>query len=595
MNPDHSITGLGNKKRSFTWLMFLLLFLVSGALTFIVHPAKNELTWQGELYGDRAGYYIYLPAAFLYNFDATGFPKEISTKIGRGFFINGSGKKFETHYFYGVALMVSPFFLTTHLISIVLNIDEEHGFSVLYHRMIDIAGVVYLILGLWFLSKFLRYYLKPKIVFFTILATFLGTNLMYYGIIENMMSHIYSFFTISAFLYFMKVFLDKPERFSYFLLLCLFVGLMLVIRPTNILAATAFLFWDIDSGKEILRRIRLIIKPKHLLALVVIVFILVFPQFLFYKYLYGSYTHIRYGAGFSNWNHPRFAGVWFASLNGLILYAPVMIFFLVGGFIMIKKRIPNGWFIAILFLVVSYIAAAYTFWDYGCGYGHRAFIEFLPVFSVAFGYFAEWLGRVKNLFIRFSILILIICMVYVNARRTFTYNHFFAGSTWDWEQYIRDLNKSGILIPEKIPYSFSNDFENCVLTREENLSDSVNHSGGHSVFLNPEIETAGNTYLNFYEFTEGIPAIARVSIWCRVDDMHPTGARILFNIERNGKTISTQELKIDSTSRNPFHWYKVEKSFQVPEQVNSMDRIHCFVYNPDRHSFFIDDLKIKFE
>ncbi len=65
-------------------------------------------------------------------------------------------------------------------------------------------AVVYLILGLFFLKRFLDHYFRGWIPYLAVILVFAGTNLYFFSIDEGLMSHVYSFFLFSLFLFLVK-------------------------------------------------------------------------------------------------------------------------------------------------------------------------------------------------------------------------------------------------------------------------------------------------------------------------------------------------------------------------------------------------------
>ena len=97
---------------------------------------------------DKAGYYVYLPALFLYEFNSSKFPTKVDSLTGDGFHLNLKNNKVQSKYPVGVAVLVSPFFILAHAYS-VLTDKVADGFSIPYQNAIDIAGVFYLLLCLF--------------------------------------------------------------------------------------------------------------------------------------------------------------------------------------------------------------------------------------------------------------------------------------------------------------------------------------------------------------------------------------------------------------------------------------------------------------
>ncbi|MBL0017449.1 MAG: hypothetical protein IPP17_13705 [Bacteroidetes bacterium] len=163
-----------------------------------LHSRTGYFTYKSEIFGDKAGYYIYLPATFVFKFEANQVSDTLSDAVGNGFLIQ-DGKIF-TKYPIGVAVMQAPFFLVTHFVIAPALGYPSNGFSPPNFKMVDVAAWFYMLLGLWIMSKVLAVYFKPKLVWIALGCFLLGTNLWYYYAVESGMSHIYSFFLVAALL-----------------------------------------------------------------------------------------------------------------------------------------------------------------------------------------------------------------------------------------------------------------------------------------------------------------------------------------------------------------------------------------------------------
>ena len=119
-------------------------------LTFNRHSKSGQFNYHSEIWADKAGYYVYLPAAFKFNFNPENFPDSIDVKTGNGFKLDNRNDKVVTKYTYGVALLQTPFFCLAELLAGPLNFKDD-GFSSIYHWSINLASVSYLFLGLFFL------------------------------------------------------------------------------------------------------------------------------------------------------------------------------------------------------------------------------------------------------------------------------------------------------------------------------------------------------------------------------------------------------------------------------------------------------------
>lgn len=130
------------------------------------HSRSIPYTYSSQVMSDKAGYYVYLPALFLYQFKAQDFPAKVDSLTGSGFYLNLKNNKVHSKYPVGTAVLISPFFLTAHLF-VTLSGGLADGFSMPYQNAINLAAVFYLLLGIYFLNRFLLNYFSQKIAVIT--------------------------------------------------------------------------------------------------------------------------------------------------------------------------------------------------------------------------------------------------------------------------------------------------------------------------------------------------------------------------------------------------------------------------------------------
>ncbi|MEI7895999.1 MAG: hypothetical protein WCJ26_03105 [bacterium] len=406
-------------------------------LTFNRHAKSGCFNFQSEIWGDKAGYYVYLPAAINFRFNPANFPDSTDHKTGYGFRLDYINKKVLTKYTCGVAILQLPFYLTAELLSRIFHAGPE-GFSVFHHRSIDVAAVFYLLLGMFFLAKYLGKKFTPGTVFFTLAGLFLATNLYYYSIDETGMSHIYSFAIFSLFLYTLQRtdFLFSPKTRDT-MLLGILGGLIILIRPSNIVFLSVFFFLDTETTGDILLRIKRLLRPGIFLPVFLGVMFIMLPQMSYWVYAYGSPVSYTYGGEGFHWSHPKFLQTWFAPHNGLFLYSPFYLVLIAAMFLMIKKGIKNGMLILALFMAISYLFSSW--WDpaFGCSFGARSYVEYTAIFSIPLAHLFESMrhaGRMKMI----GFWLMVISLVILNLKMTYSYGGcFFGNTTWDWDAYLK--------------------------------------------------------------------------------------------------------------------------------------------------------------
>src|SRR5690554_3952639 len=158
--------------------IWLLILIVLALLINNRHRKTGTFNWMTPLWADQAGYYVYLPALFIYDFNASQFPEGIVDQTGDGFELDHNANKVITRYSNGVAIMQAPFFLAIHAVAGILE-QPRDGFSGIYHKVPNIAALFYAVIGLFFLWLFLRHYFNQQTTAITLLLLFWGTNLYY--------------------------------------------------------------------------------------------------------------------------------------------------------------------------------------------------------------------------------------------------------------------------------------------------------------------------------------------------------------------------------------------------------------------------------
>ena len=405
-------------------------------LTFNKHSKSGYFNYHSEIWADKAGYYVYLPAGLKYGFYPENFPALMDIKTGKGFKLDYENGKVLTKYTCGVALMQLPFFWLADVFAEPLGFGED-GFSPIYHWSVNVAAVFYLVLGLILLMSFLKSHFGELPSILATLSIFLGTNLYYYSIDETGMSHVYSFSLFCAFLSFLQKtnYLSKPS-IKQGMVLGLLTGLILLIRPTNILFLSAFFLLDLTNRADLYSRAKRAFSVKIWVPAIVVVFIVVFPQLLYWHYTTDSLISYSYGNEGFNWGSPKLLNTWFSPNNGLFLYSPFYLLSIVAAIWMIKNKRVNGLYLLGLFMVLSYVLSCWWSWDFGCSFGARSFVEYLAVLSIPLAYAfnrIRTLSKARILGISFFALLFIA----FNFKMTYSYDQCFYGdSNWDWPAYF---------------------------------------------------------------------------------------------------------------------------------------------------------------
>ena len=442
-------------------LAFLFLFM------YLRHQDAGYFNWRSRMWGDPAGYYIYLPATFIFGFDGSRLPEGIVESTGEGFVVNEEGKII-TRYSYGVAFMQLPFFAAVHFLAGITG-QEQDGFSGMYHLVSGFAAVIYSFLGMVILWIYLLTYFKKKTAFISLIIIYLGTNLLYYTIDATGMSHVYSFFLFSLLLLVSKsLWIQHPQLKSslYYMLFVLVSALIVLIRPTNFVFVVLVFMLNTTSWSELKIRLREVLYPSRIIAAVGVLLIVFFPQMIYWNYASGSYLMDSYeGYGFSNLTSPQIIHFLFSTNNGLFTYNPVYFVIFYALFFMIFKKQTNGYYILGAFLLLIYLYSSWFIFSFGCGYGSRNFVEYTAIFSLPLSYLFEEVSkhskRIKTILSFFIVLFVLINLKLVSA-----YDKCFMGNDWDIKEYSYFLQRSRYT--KRMEFS-----ESALLTPTDHYSESI--------------------------------------------------------------------------------------------------------------------------
>lgn len=418
------------------FVLYILLCVVSLYRHYKIEPN----TFRSELWADRAGYYVYLPATFLHGFSADEFPTNIEEKTGQGFRLDINNNKVQTKYTYGVALLQLPFFLLADMSTSLSNTTERDGFSLYYSKSLIFAAAFYLIIGLYLLFLSLKLYFKysNKIIFLTLILLYFGTNLYYYSIMEVGMSHVYSFFLFSSILFLVTHQSTFKNKYYFQAILSIIAWLIVLIRPINIIFIPIIILWDVKSINQIIVNLRENIDLKVIIIWLTSFLVIFLPQFIYWKYAYGQFITYSYsGETFSNYLSPRIIEVLFAPKNGLFPYSIITIVILFGIGLLLRKKMVLGIFSGVLFILVCYATASWHDWNFGCGCGMRNIVEYYSLFSFALLFAINKIYLINNKLLKLVTISFIFIIALISFKVNYHYFGCYFGNTWEWMDYIK--------------------------------------------------------------------------------------------------------------------------------------------------------------
>ena len=378
-------------------------------------------TRQKIIMWDVTSYYSYLPAAFIHH--------DVTLEFTR----RGTDKNYEeNHQFWyqtapngsrvikttmGMAILYSPFFFIANMV-VHLSNYTPNGFSKPYEFFLALSSICYLFLGLIFLRKLLLLFYNEIITSITLVCILLGTNLYYYTTTEPAMSHAYSFSLIAVLLYQFIKWYSFPT-FTKAILIGLLLGLIILIRPINIIIILFLLFYDVYSKQSLINKFQFTLKYwKQIFIIAFFSFLIFLPQLIYWKYLTGSWVFNSYLDEKFYFNNPHVLLGLFSFRNGWLIYTPIMFFAIVGVINLFFKEKKIFLPILIYLPINAFILYSWWTWWYGGSFGSRPMIDSYAIFALPMASFINLFFTKSKLIFTILILILIL-LISLNQFQTF--------------------------------------------------------------------------------------------------------------------------------------------------------------------------------
>jgi hypothetical protein len=406
-------------------LIILLFAFVSILILFNREAYKrNMYTW------DASGYYLYLPATFIYHdIGSLQFYHDVNNKYrmcdtGKmyGIFEGPEGKR-NNKYALGTSLFELPLFLIAHAYCSITSAYPTDGYSPPYQFAGLLSNIFWVCAGLLLLSVFLKKYFTKNITAFIILCIAFGTNIYCYTTFAPGMSHPYSFFLFATILYCTDGLYNTNQQ-KYFYWIGTLLGLVIITRPVNIVVAIVPLLWNVYNKQSLAERLTFFgIHKKEITISLLLFFLISLLQLSYWKYTTSHWIYYTYIDEGFNFLRPRIIDGLFSYEKGWFVYTPIALISVVGMYAMWrtnKKAVPA---ISVFFLLMIYVVFSWKDWSYGGGFSARAMIETLPIAAFPLAYLSQSIYAAgKPLLLKIVFSAAMIFFITLNIFQSYQYN-----------------------------------------------------------------------------------------------------------------------------------------------------------------------------
>lgn len=415
-------------KNRFSLLALLACYSMMVYAGFYFYPKWTKGGSEATISWDVSGYYMYLPAIFIYNdLKECKFQYNIREKYSptprfeqARKYNSSSGRIMQ--YNCGQALAMSPFFLLAHGYTLISHSHPSDGFSFPYQAFLGIGMFLYALVGVFLLRKILLNYFSDKITGIALLFLIICTPLLNYLSIDQTQANPLLFSLYCLVIYMTMKFYASPSIRKTMLLgfLCGFVTL---IRPTDVICILIPFLWGVNSLNDFKSRFTFWSAKTNWILLGLLCFIILPSiQFFYWKYVINDWFAYSYADQGFSWLKPHVVEFFLSYKSGFLTYCPAMILSYLGLYYFMRfgcERMS----VVLLILISHYLITAWDIIDYGW-YSGRAMIQYFPLLAFPLGSLIENMMIKKTTRILFGILFSL--SLYFNGWWTY---HIHAGNT----------------------------------------------------------------------------------------------------------------------------------------------------------------------
>ncbi|MEI6123085.1 MAG: hypothetical protein WCQ95_05585 [Bacteroidota bacterium] len=141
--------------------------------------------------------------------------------------------------------------------------------------------------------------------------------------------------------------------------------------------------------------------------------------------------------------------------------------------------------------------------------------------------------------------------------------------------------------------TISNDLENTGWINQYTLVKDVAHSGKISSKIDSITQYSFGYSEKFKNISDTLPKSVDFSVWVYFPQTGINGS-LVYSIDSVGKNIFWKGIPLKDSVKAANQWKEIKTNIELPRKIMPTDKISIYVWNPDKKTFYVDDMKIIF-
>jgi len=372
---------LGSRLRFVTWPRWVLagwlLLFVFGSIRFFTATRETGGGPQVRIGADGRYYWSYLTSIVLdHDLDLSNQYADPESGNYYGFSKTPTGH-FANPFSVGPAVMWMPFFAVAHGISLVVEPDHAaSGVSLLHQEITLYASFVYAFVAMLLVYAMARKRFGEVPAVVGAVAAMLGGPVLHYALNQPFYAHACSAFAVTLHLYLWDGSPIATRTTRRWAALGASAGLAMLVRQQNLIMVLPAAIEGLVHIVQLVRRrdtaaLRAL-APGVALA-ILLAFLLILPQLIVWRVIYGFWIGLANGPGYMRWGQPLWAETLFSSRNGLFPYAPLWALGVCGSVWLVARERRLGVALLATMALMFWVNGAADDWSGGGAFGGRRY------------------------------------------------------------------------------------------------------------------------------------------------------------------------------------------------------------------------------